>query len=320
MGDPSGIGPEVIINSFVQKPGLFNLCRPFVIGDFGVIKKFEQGHVPVVKIDSKDTNRIGCLSNRILYVIDLCNVNLKKFKYGRVSASYGKASLAYIDYAVNLLRKNRGYRFSIVTAPVSKESIVRAGIDFKGHTEYLAKVTKVKNVAMLMVSDRYKVLLLTRHIPLKEIGKNISKKLILDQINTASVALKRYFNIEKPRIYLCPLNPHGGQDSFVGSEEKKIIIPAIGQLQHEGFDVFGPVNVDYALSIDNCLIVCAYHDQAMVSLRLLCGRKFVNLTCGLPFIRVSPAHGTAFDIAGKGCADPTSMIKAIEIASRLGRV
>lgn len=318
MGDPSGIGPEITIASFVKKPGLFNLCRPFVIGDFRVISKFRNKKIPVVKIDSNDINSIFKLSDKKLYVIDLRNVDLRKFKYGRISASYGRASIEYIDYAVKLIDNSRGYKFLIVTAPVSKESIVRAGIDFKGHTEYLAKVTKAKSVAMLMMSDRYKVLLLTRHIPLREVGRNISKKLIFDQIKTVCVSLKKYLNIEKPGIFMCNLNPHGGQDGFVSVEEKKIIIPAIRQMLVNGFNVSGPVNVDYAFSAGgNRLIVCNYHDQAMVPMRLLCGREFVNLTCGLPFVRVSPAHGTAFDIAGKGCADPTGMIKAIEIAAKL---
>ena len=187
-----------------------------------------------------------------------------------------------------------------------------------GHTEFLANKTASKNVEMLMVSVDKKVLLLTRHIPLKDVPNNISKEKIVESVIFAAEFIKKYFKTKKPKIIVCGLNPHCGDNGLVGDEEKKKIIPAIKILKKRGLDVTGPVNPEVAfLDMKSDLIVCMYHDQAMLPLKLLNPDKIVNVTVGLPFIRTSPGHGTAYNIAGKNKANPQSMIEAIKLACHL---
>ncbi|MDI6642119.1 MAG: 4-hydroxythreonine-4-phosphate dehydrogenase PdxA [Elusimicrobiota bacterium] len=352
MGDPAGIGPEIIVKSFIQEPSLFEILTPIVIGDFKIIKKYSKKQLSLLQVGKslfeKNTKQYFELLFRSLsetrqksiIVIDLDNVNLKSFEFGKIQPSSGKSSIEYINYAIKT-EKIFNYKFPLVTAPVSKTAIIKSGINFKGHTEYLAKLTKTKEVAMLMVSgevsggNKYKVLLLTRHIPLKDVSRKLSIDYIVKQVNIAVNSIKKYFVLKNLHILMCTFNPHGGEDGKVGHEEKNVIIPAIEKLRKQSLNVTDPLPADIAFQSltpttktsfgyhePSTLIVCNYHDQGMLPMKLLCKRKFVNLTCGLPFVRTSPAHGPAFDIAGKGgkaggFADPTSMIEALKLAAKL---
>jgi len=269
LGDPTGIGPEIVKKSASDK-SVLKICRPIVIG------------------------------------------TSTKFVQGFPTRKSGKAAISFLIKALKLIKNQKVE--AIVTAPASKSAFVKSG----GHTEFFAKKTDSKNVEMLMVAEDKKVLLLTRHIPLKDVSKNISKEKIVKSISSVCRFIKEYFKIKKPKIIVCGLNPHCGDNGLVGAEEKKKIIPAIKILQKRGLDVTGPLNPEVAfLDMKSDLIVCMYHDQAMLPLKLLNPDKIVNVTVGLPFIRTSPGHGTAYDIAGKNKANSKPMIEAIKLACRL---
>lgn len=276
LGDPSGIGPEIVKKAVLDKPVL-KICRPVVIGT---------SNPPAGR-------------------------HAENFIPGKPSHKSDKAAINFLIKSLKLVKNKKVA--AIVTAPVSKSAFGKSG----GHTEFLAKKTGSKNIEMLMVAGDKKVLLLTRHIPLKDVSKKISKEKIVKSTESTCDFIKKYFNIKKPKVIVCGLNPHCSDNGMVGSEEKKKIIPAIKSLKKQGLDVSGPVNCEVAFKdIKSDLIVCMYHDQAMLPLKLLNPDKIVNVTVGLPFIRTSPGHGTAYGIAGKNKADPRPMIEAIKLAVR----
>jgi len=235
-----------------------------------------------------------------------------KFVQGFPTRKSAQAAIKFLLKTLELL-KNKEVD-AVVTAPVSKSAFGKSS----GHTEFLAKKTASKNTEMLMIADDKKVLLLTRHIPLKDVSKNISKEKIVKSTTDVCNFIKKFFRIKNPKIVICGLNPHCGDNGLVGDEEKKKIIPAIKSLKKSGLDITGPVNPEVAfLDMRVDLIVCMYHDQAMLPLKLLNPDKIVNVTVGLPFIRTSPGHGTAHNIAGKNKANPQAMIEAIKLACHL---
>lgn len=235
-------------------------------------------------------------------------------------AAAGRASLEYIDKALELIRSDQAD--ILVTAPVSKSSIQAAGFpDFQGHTEYLAKKTGTKNFAMMFVGDDLKATLVTRHVPLKTVARILTKSEVYNAILLTHKYLKKYFGIKSPRIAVCGLNPHAGELGAFGDEERKIIFPAVKNARKTMAGVVGPVPADVvfhsAINKKYDAVIAMYHDQALAPFKILYFTSGVNMTLGLPFIRTSPDHGTAFDIAGKGIADPSSMIEAIKLACHL---
>ncbi len=233
----------------------------------------------------------------------------------------GQLSLNYLQTAVDLLKKKE--IDALVTAPVSKEAISTVDPTFQGHTEFLAKAFGVKNVGMLFVTDELRTIIVTRHIPLKDVSKTINRQNILSTIQLTHHTLQKQFGIPNPHLAVCGLNPHAGEGGTIGREEIQKIIPAIKQAQRKGIDVEGPFAADTLFSSGNSrrydAVVAMYHDQGLIPIKTLAFRKAVNLTIGLPFVRTSPAHGTAFDIAGKNIADPSSMCEAIKLAVGLSR-
>ncbi len=234
-----------------------------------------------------------------------------------------KASLEFIDRAFNLIRC--GKADALVTGPVSKEAInnLRAGMKFEGHTEYLARLCGCKKFAMMFVSKKLKVSLVTRHIPLSEVSKAISIKSICDTVELTHKALKDWFGIKNPKIGVAGLNPHCGEAGLFGREEALTITPAVRKLQGRYGGISGPIPGDtllhdaYNQRYDAA--VCMYHDQGLAAFKMIARNDGVNLTLGLPFVRTSPDHGTGFDIAGKAKADPGSMREAIKLAVRLAK-
>ncbi len=237
-------------------------------------------------------------------------------------AAAGRVSLEYIDEAIKLLRS--GQADALVTAPVSKSAIRSAGFpDFQGHTEYLADKFKVKNFAMFFVGKYMKVALVTRHISLRRVSEVLNSEMIYNTIALTNRYLKEYFHIKAPRIAVCGLNPHAGERGAFGNEEEKVIAPAIKKAAETIENISGPLPADAAfydaLKKRYDAVIAMYHDQGLVPFKMLYFDSGVNLTLGLPFIRTSPDHGTAFNIAGKGVADPTSMIEAILLACHLAK-
>ncbi|MDD5495505.1 MAG: 4-hydroxythreonine-4-phosphate dehydrogenase PdxA [Candidatus Omnitrophica bacterium] len=303
IGDPAGIGPEVTLKAISKiKPSLKK--RLLVIGDRFVVDEAKK--VLGLRID--------------IPLLDISNISPKDFTYGVSRPEFGAASMEYIDRALEILKK--GGAGSLVTAPVNKYSISSAGYaDFQGHTEYLAGKTSTRDYAMMFVGEKLKVVLATRHIPLGDVPKTLSVKSLSASIALAHESLKRYFGIRDPRIAICGLNPHAGEGGKFGDEEKTIIKPAMRLVSRKGGKVYGPYPSDTAfyqvLQGRFDAVVAMYHDQGLIPFKMLYFTTGVNMTLGLPFIRTSPDHGTAFDIAGKGKADPASMAAAIGLACRL---
>lgn len=243
-------------------------------------------------------------------------------RYRKPEPACGKASFEYLETAVDYLKKKKAD--ALVTAPVNKEMINRAGIPFSGHTEYLAKSFNVKKFAMMLVGGNLRVTLATRHLALKEAIRSLSKKEIITAIELTAQGLKKYFKIKKPRIVVCGLNPHCGEGGILGKEEEDIILPAVKTARKKLKGLVGPMAADSAFrkayegKFD--AVICMYHDQGMIPLKMLAQFKGVNITLGLPFIRTSPSHGTAYDIAGKNKADHRSMLEAIKLAINLCKV
>lgn len=301
IGDPAGIGPEITIKS-LKKISVNKACRPIIIGSRDILLSHNY------KIDNFDFIDIPC-------------EDIKKIKVGKYSAASGLMAYKYIVQAVDLAKA--GKVKAIVTAPVSKAAFAQAGIKFEGHTELLADLTKSKKIAMLMASDKYRSLMITRHLAMRNIAGELSMENIIEPVLLVNDFIKVKYKIKKPKIAVCSLNPHAGENSMLGSEEEDIILPAVRILKDRHINVDGPLPSDSAwLKMKNGLydlLVTMYHDQTMIGLKCLNANKIVNITVGLPFIRTSPGHGTAFDIAGCGIADPSSMIEAIKTASLLSK-
>lgn len=306
FGDAVGIGPEIILKSLIN-PEIRKLAKFSVIGDYFVMKR-------VADILKVSITRV--FKNKNLEFINLGKIPEKGFRFGRLSPASGLAAIEYIKTAVRLI-KDKKIDF-LVTAPVNKQAINRGGFEFFGHTEYLARLTKTKNFAMMLVGGRLKVMPLTRHLPLREVSRRISTLGVYQAVKLANRSLEEYFNIKSPRIGVCSLNPHGGEGGVLGDEEEGLIKPAITKLIKEGLTVCGPLPADslfyqaYKGKYD--LIVSMYHDQGLVPLKMVAFNRGVNVTLGLPFIRTSPDHGSALDIAGCGNADFHSMTEAIKLA------
>jgi 4-hydroxythreonine-4-phosphate dehydrogenase len=301
LGDPNGIGPEVVGKALAM-PSLYRYCQPVIVGDAIAFRRYKVSPADV-RYRFVDVHTKGCT----------------KIEPGKTTAIAGRAAHAAVVRAVELIRN--GEADALVTAPLSKEALHRAGIRYPGHTELLAVLTGSKRYAMLMVAGSLRAVMATRHVALSRAGKALSVRRILDTTVLSHQSLQNTFRIPHPRIALCALNPHAGEGGLLGSEEQEIIQPALRCIHRRGIPADGPLPGDSAwqkMAAGNYdLLVTMYHDQAMIGLKCLAPEKIVNVTIGLPFIRTSPGHGTGFDIAGKNRADPRSMIEAIKLAAQL---
>jgi 4-hydroxythreonine-4-phosphate dehydrogenase len=327
MGDPGGVGPEIIVKA-LNSPEVKNLCVPIVIGDAYVIEKAlklcksplslriirspeeaitSKGLINFIHVPPPPSKKKGKEKSKI-----------KTFKKNKTTSEVGNACVSYIKKAVELAL-NRQVD-CIVTAPISKEALKMAGLKWPGHTEMLAALTKTRDYAMMLVGGPLRVILVTIHTALKNVPDLITRQKIIKTLRLAQRACDMLM-IKKPKIAVAGLNPHAGEAGIFGDEEIKKIIPAIKQANNEDIPVSGPYPPDtifhkaYEGEVD--IIVCMYHDQGLIPLKMIAFDKGVNVTVGLPFIRTSPDHGTAYDIAWKGKANPSSMIEAIKLAVKL---
>jgi 4-hydroxythreonine-4-phosphate dehydrogenase len=314
MGDPSGIGPSIIAKSIEKLKGLAEFI---IIGDKWIFNR-----LPITPA-CRTGRDYPCLPDRqglpITQFIDLNNVEHKKFSFGRIKAEYGRASIEYLDKALELIKKKK--IDCLVTCPISKESINEAGFRFSGHTEYLAKKTNTQDFVMMLLNKYLKISLITRHLSLKEVPSVLTKDKIYKTILLTHKSLKELFLIKEPRIVVCGLNPHASDNGLLGQEENKIIKPALKELKTKIKNIYGPISADVAIAEakdkEYDCVVAMYHDQALIPLKLLDKQTGVNITLGLPFIRTSPLHGTAFDIAANfNLANPASLIEAVKLALR----
>lgn len=319
MGDPSGIGPEVIIKSF-ENPDVRSK-RIIVIGDYNIMKAMYN----LLKIRSFNLHRISNVNEsqfdeRLLNILDLRLIDMKKFKPGEVRNDSGNAAFMAIKKAVELVMNKE--IDAIVTAPVNKEALHLAGHKYPGHTEILAGLTNTKDYAMLLYDKRLRVIHVSTHISLLEAITGLKRERIEKVIELAHEVMRK-LNVEVPEIAVAGINPHSGENGLFGSEEINEIIPAIRNMKKKGIRVEGPVPPDVvflqALKGKYDIVVAMYHDQGHIPLKLLGFTSGVNVTVGLPFVRTSVDHGTAFEIAWLGEADEKSMVEAIKLAIRLSQ-
>ena len=317
MGDPGGVGPEIIVKA-LSYAGIWDVCAPVIIGcrvpmeeAMAILKSPLKLRIIKSPKESQPAPQRG--------IIELIDLGIaKKFKKSKPTAEGGEAAVVCIKKAVELAldRDVSG----IVTAPISKRAVNMAGFKWPGHTEMLSELTHTKDYAMTFVGGPLRIVLVTTHTALRKVPPLISAGRILKTIRLAKKACDM-LGIKSPKIAVAGLNPHAGEVGLFGKEEIKKINPAVREALKEGIPVAGPFPPDvvfhkaYGGEFD--LIVCMYHDQGLIPLKMIAFDKGVNMTVGLPFIRTSPDHGTAYDIAWKGIANPSSMIEAIKLAAKL---
>lgn len=318
MGDPTGIGPEVIIKSLVDR-SIRSRIVPIVFGDKGVLTRVAEDigiKVRIRELASIENIRQIEIDDREIYVRSISNLKMTRLRYGRPDRNCGRAMVNYIKEAVEAWKQ--GIIEALVTAPINKEIINEAGYRYGGHTEMIAELTGAKEFTMMFVSKNFKVSLVTIHLPLKDVSMKITPHRIYKVGLLSWKTLREFFGIKNPRIGVCGLNPHAGEGGMFGDEEKDMIYPAIVSMKAIGIDAEGPLSPDtafwraYRKEFD--VIVAMYHDQGIIPVKLLDFDNAVNITIGVPIVRTSPAHGTAYNIAGKGMADPSSMKAAINLA------
>lgn len=312
MGDPGGVGPEVVVSAL--KDGSLEGITPVVYGDPMVLKSAAD-----LLGERLDLNVVPNAGEAVRGRINLIHATTCD-AYGEAapSASSGHSAVACIRSAVS--EAGKGALHGIVTAPISKESLKIAGYPWPGHTEFLAELTGTKEFAMMMVGGPIRVLLVTIHEAIARVPGLITRQRVLSAIRLAARAAGA-LGIDSPRIGIAGLNPHAGEAGLFGDEELRVIAPAVAEAEDEGCPVSGPYPPDIifhkAYSGELDLIVAMYHDQGLIPLKMIAFDRGVNVTVGLPIVRTSPDHGTAFDIAWKGVARPDSMIEAILMAARL---
>ncbi len=314
MGDPAGIGPE-IVTKIADSGEIFALCRPVVIGDAAVLKKQVEELRLSVTVHSIASVSEADASRGKLDVLDLGRVSLVSHKWGVPDASSGTSVVEYVKKAVELAMQ--GDVSAVVTAPINKEIMNAAGHHYAGHTELLAELTHAKEYGMMFVGGGLRLILVTIHLALKDVARHITAASVLKTLRLAQNAM-RFFGVDAPRIGVAALNPHAGEGKLFGTEEWDQILPAVIKAREEGIHASDPVPADIlfhkARSGYFDIVVAMYHDQGLAPLKMLAFGNAVNVTVGLPIIRTSVDHGTAYDIAGKGCADPSSLLEAIKLA------
>ncbi len=319
MGDPCGIGPEVILKALSSQE-IATVADFIVIGCYKVLRDVADSlsigkKLQLSRLDSTSLNADRNLINNI-NVLDLDNVFVQDTISHKPLPGSGRASVEYIMKGLDLAMG--GEIDAIVTAPISKEAVKMAGFEFAGHTELLHDKTAAEDVVMLMVGKRLRVSFVTTHLAVKDVFRFINQESVFSTIQTTATGLKQFFGMTDPRIAVCGLNPHCGDGDRFGTEERDAIIPAIKRAQKMRIDCIGPLSSDTvfnkALNGEFDVVVVQFHDQGTIPIKMHAFDSGVNITLGIPIIRTSPTHGTAFDIAGKGVANPGSMIEAIKMA------
>jgi 4-hydroxythreonine-4-phosphate dehydrogenase len=328
MGDPAGIGPEITAKALAD-PVVSKTARPIVIGDVRVMRAAARAcGLNLAVRGTAQVRDVAWQSGRV-EVLDLANADPAAFQIGRVSPVCGRAAYEYVLRAVELAQAREIE--AIVTGPINKEALAAAGLPHTGHTEILATLTGSRTYAMLLIGRELRVIHVTTHVALRRVPDLITRERVLRTIRLGQEAMRR-LGLAAPRIAVCGLNPHAGEGGLFGEEEEAAIQPAIADARTDGIDATGPYPADTIMSRAgggefDC-VVAMYHDQGHVPVKALgfrydearkewTGMSGVNVTVGLPILRVSVDHGTAFDRAGKGTANPESMVEAIRVAAEM---
>ncbi len=310
MGEPGGIGPEVAVKGAVATE---DSCVPVLVGDLEVFKTTIENlgiSVALKAVEAPQEHEPG--------TIQVIDTGRAEYKTGEPTAGGGKASVEAIKKAVSLAQEGKVH--AVVTAPISKEALKLAGHSWPGHTEMLAELTGTRDFTMMLVGGKLRVILVTIHVAIEDVPGLITKDAVLHALRLAGRAA-HMLDIDSPKIAVAGLNPHAGEAGMFGKEEKDVIAPAIEDAKAEGIPVSGPYPPDTvyfrAAKGEFDMVVSMYHDQGLIPLKLLAFEEGVNVTVGIPIIRTSPDHGTAYELAGKGSANPSSMIAAIKLALSL---
>ncbi len=315
MGDPNGIGPEVVIRS-LSDSRLGRYIDTYVVGSRAVLEQ----HLDSLGIHDLELSDYPDRAGRIT-VLDVVPEEKPKVEFGKVTANSGRLAMISVEKAVRMCLD--GEADAMVTAPISKEAIHLAGFNVPGHTEYIAGLTGAKTYTMMMVSDNLRIGLVTAHVPVQDVPRSVTREAILEKLEVISNSLKLDFGVARPRIAVLGLNPHAGESGVLGPEEEETIVPAIEEANERGLIVSGPHAADGFFGTRSYLssdaVLAMYHDQGLVPFKTLTFNTGVNFTAGLSIVRTSPDHGTAFDIAGRGKALPDSLRTALYVATDIAR-
>jgi len=319
-GDPAGIGPEVLVKALARWTKLSSarvlvLSRAFLLNALARKFRLETEFVDIPSLQGWEevSGRVPCYFEDALP---------SRFSRGFAQKALTASAVSSIELAVRLAMEKKVE--AVVTAPINKAGLKKAGFDIPGHTEYLAKLSGTKKFEMMLVGGPLRVVLVTRHAPIKKVSSMLTRPRVMDAILLTDRELRRSFGIRRPKIVVCGLNPHAGEEGTIGREEIDIIRPAVKSAQIKtDAEIVGPLSPD-ALFHDAYLghydaEICMYHDQGLIPLKMISRGHGVNVTLGLPFVRTSPDHGTAYDIAHRGLADPSSMTEALETAFGLAK-
>ena len=330
VGDPGGIGPEVTVKALAV-PRVYEQCRPLVIGDASAVRDALRFTGLSLAVNAVDAPEKGIYKLGVVDVLDMGNMPIDQVQYGVVTAQQGRASFEYVAKNIELAMARR--MDATVTGPINKAAINEAGFHFAGHTEIYAKMTGTRDYAMMLAEGNFRVAHVSTHVSLREACDRVTRERVLRVIELSHDALLK-LGVANPRIAVAGLNPHCGEGGLFGTEEEREIMPAIADAVAKGMNVTGPVPPDTVFSkmaggmFD--LVVVMYHDQGHIPIKLK-GFTYdeetgqwgavagVNITLGLPIVRVSVDHGTAFEIAGQGKANPDSMLDSIELAAWLAK-
>lgn len=320
LGDVAGVGPEVVVKALAL-PEVRAACRPLVIGDARALTEARLG-VPVPPLRVVTKLEDATFGVEALTLLDLHNLDPADAPLGQISTQAGRAAVEYVLKATELALS--GAVDAVATAPLNKEAMHLAGFDYIGHTEILADVTHTPRCTTMLATPGLRVTHVTRHVPFRTIADHLTIAGVLDTIVITHAGMQM-LGFPQPRLAVAGLNPHNGDNGLMGREELDIIGPAVAAAQDQGIDARGPIPADsvffQAIRGDYDVVVCQYHDQGHIAVKTHGFEKSITITLGLPIIRTSADHGTAFDIAGRGIAHPDSMLAAIlEAAAMAARV
>lgn len=315
LGDAAGIGPEIIVKSF-SNPNLQD-SRLIVVGNKGIIDQACKVCKADVTVHLIENVSEAIFEPKIINLLNIDNIDVNKFQFGKVSAMCGEAAFEYISKSIELALNNQVD--AIATTPINKESLKCAGINYIGHTEIFEDLTNTKDPLTMFEVHNMRVFFLTRHVSLLQACNLITKERIIDCVKRCLEALKK-LGVTEGTMAIAGLNPHCGEHGLFGYEEVREVFPAVEELQAEGYNVVGPIGADsvfhQALHGKYNSVLSLYHDQGHIACKTLDFEKTISITNGMPILRTSVDHGTAFDIAGQGIASEVSLVEAIMVAEK----
>ncbi|WP_281071781.1 4-hydroxythreonine-4-phosphate dehydrogenase PdxA [Succinivibrio dextrinosolvens] len=318
IGDPAGVGPEIVVKTLVSDEAM-DVADVIVIGDHQIIEQAIKITKVKLTVNIVNSPKEGKYQKGVLNLIDLNNIDMSRFAFGKVNGMCGKAAYEYIAKSIELAM-NREV-LAVATPPINKESLRAGNINFIGHTEIFGALTKTPDPLTLFQVHKLRVFFLTRHVSLLEMLGMIKKDRIKDYVKRCTDALKK-LGVTEGTMAVAGLNPHSGEHGLFGWEEVNVIAPACKELQDEGFNVVGPVPADSVFHQAHQgrynSVLSLYHDQGHIATKTLDFERTISITAGMPILRTSVDHGTAFDIAGKNIVSEVSMVEAVKLAAEYG--